>query len=97
MSLMITVTDSAREELKRVVQTQNLASGKCLGLATPPVWEGVGDFGVVIDEHKEGDYEVDFQEETVLLVDSGLLEHLTGAVMDFKASPEGPRFTLDVY
>ena len=31
---------------------------------------------------------------TVLLVDPGLLDHLSNAVFDFKDSPSGSRFTL---
>lgn len=90
---MVTVTDSAKEELKRRLDIHNLPPGKYLRLATPPVWVGEGDFGIVIDETKDGDQVVDFQGSDVLLVDAGLADRLSDSVFDFKDS----RFTLDVY
>ena len=94
---MVTVTDSAKEELSRRLETSSLAPGKYLRLATPPVWAGPGDFGIVADERKDEDHVVDFRGREVLLVDAGLAEHLSDSVFDFKDSPDGPRFTLDVY
>ena len=93
----MTVTDSAKEELKRLVGVSSLDPGKYLKLAVPPVWTGQGDFGVVIDKKGNADQAVEFQGTTVLLVDAAMEERLSKAVLDFKASPDGPRFTLDVY
>ena len=94
---MVTITENAKEELKRVLETKSLEAGKCLRLAVPPVWTGEGDFGIVIDAEGEGDQAVDHQGLTVLLMDSALAEQLPSAVLDFKESPQGPQFTLDVY
>ena len=94
---MVTVTDSAKEELKRILETRSLDPGKYLRLTTPPVWQGEGDFGVVIDEDRMGDKAVELQGVKLLLVDPTLAEQLSNAVFDFKDSPEGARFTLDVY
>ena len=93
----MTVTNRAREELKRIVETKGLDPGKFLRLATPPVWEGEGDFGIVIDEERHADQVVDFQGSVVLLLDPSLEEQLPKAVLDFKESPGGSRFTLDVF
>jgi Fe-S cluster assembly iron-binding protein IscA len=90
---MFEITESAREELKHIVEIQNMEEGQFLRLATPPVWIGDGDFGVVIDKPGDDDMVVDHEGETVLLVDPGLAEHLAKSVMDFKDS----RFSLDVY
>ncbi len=97
MTSGVTVTDKAREELRRILEIRSLTSGKCLRLAIPPVWTGEGDFGIVIDAEAEGDLAVDFQGLTVLRMDPGLAQQLPTAVLDFKDSPQGPRFTLDVY
>ena len=97
MMSMVTVTESAKEELRRVLETNSLEPGKYLRLATPPVWEGEGDFGIVIDDMGTHDHVVDFEGVQVLLVDRALDDHLSDAVFDFKESPSGPRFTLDVY
>ena len=94
---MLEVTDSAKEELKRILERSSLEAGKYLRLATPPVWVGEGDFGVVVDAEGDGDKVVDFQGLKVLLVDSGLAEGLGDAVLDYKAFPDGSRFTLDVF
>lgn len=90
---MFEVTDSAREELKRIVDIQDMEDGQYLRLATPPVWIGEGDFGVVVAEPGDDDMVVDHEGQPVLLVDPGLAEHLSKSVMDFKDA----RFSLDVY
>ena len=53
---MVTVTNRAKQELKRVGERLDLEMGKFLRLATPPMWVGEGDFGIVIAE------ELDFKE-----------------------------------
>ena len=90
---MLDVTESAREELKRIVDIQDMEEGQFLRLSTPPVWIGEGDFGVVIDKPGDDDVVVDHAGETVLLVDPDLAERLSKSVMDFKDA----RFALDVY
>ena len=94
---MVTITDSAKNELKRILQTKNLDSGKFLRLATPPIWQGEGDFGVVVDSQRFGDHKVDHEGLTIILIDPGMVEQLPNAVFDFKDSPQGQIFTLDVY
>ena len=94
---MVKVTTRAKEELKRIIETRTLEPGKCLRLATPPVWSGEGDFGVVIDDETGSDEVVSFQELKVLLLDADLVERLPTAVLDFKESEGGSRFTLDVF
>ena len=94
---MVTVTDRAKEELKRVLETSSLDPDRYLRLATPPGWTGEGDFGIVIDERGETDHVVDHEGLQVLLMDAALTEQLPSAVLDFKESPDGPRFTLDVF
>ena len=94
---MVTVTDNAKRELKRILETRGLADGKALRLAVPPVWTGEGDFGIVIDEVETEGVMADFEGSPVLLIDTELMEQLQSSVFDFKDSPEGPRFTLDVF
>lgn len=94
---MVTITDRAKEEVKRVLQSRRLEPGKLLRLAIPPIWTGEGDFGIVIDTENEDDYVVEHEGEKVLLIEGGLMGHLASAVVDFKESPEGARFTVDMY
>ena len=94
---MVTVTDKAKEELRRIAEARALSPGKFLRLAMPPVWKGEGGFGIVIGDKGEDDYVVSYQGVSVLLVDAGMADGLTAAVLDFKESPAGMVFTLDVY
>ena len=87
------ITDEAKEELRRVLGSYDLEDGKGFRLATPPVWEGEGDFGIVIDAGRDRDQVVEHRGVELLRLDPGTAEHLANAVMDFKES----RFTLDVY
>ena len=95
--MALTVTDEALAELKRVLQTKSLPPDRYLKLAVPPEWSGPGDFGVVIDVEKGGEVTFDHEGETVLVVDPGLVENLGESVFDFKETPNGVGFTLDVY
>lgn len=90
---MIEITDSARAELHRMMGGYDFEEGQGFRLATPPVWEGQGDFGIVIDVGRDRDHVVEHEGVVVLRLDPGTTEHLAKAVMDFKES----RFTLDVY
>jgi len=94
---MVKVTERAKEELKRLKSKLNLEAGKCLRLATPPMWTGEGDFGIVTDTERSGDQPVEYEGQTVLMVDGQLAEMLATAVVDWKDSSQGPRFTIDVY
>ena len=97
MKSVITVTDRAKEELKRIVKLRNLDRGKYLRLATPPMWEGTGDFGIVIGEEGADDRPITLEDLTILLVDATLADSLSTSRLDFKNSSNGSRFTLDVF
>ncbi len=90
---MIEITDEAKKELRRVLSSYDFEAGKGFRLATPPVWEGEGDFGIVIDVERDRDHVIEHEGVELLRLDPGTAEHLAKAVMDFKES----RFTLDVY
>ena len=94
---MLEVTDAARSELRRIMQTRALPPGKYLKLAVKPEWTGPGDFGIVIDDEKGGEIFFESDGQTVLAVDPGLAENLDHSVFDFKHTERGAGFTLDVY
>ena len=66
-------------------------------LAVQPAWPGPGDFGIVIDDEKADDYTTTLRGTKVLLLQEQLLPQLDKSILDYKDSPEGARFTLDVY
>ena len=93
----MTVTDSAIDELIRIAEARNLDSGKFLRLATPPVWIGEGDWGLSISDSDDEDDVFVRDGRTALVMAPSLSEQMSDAVLDFKDTPEGARFTLDVY
>lgn len=94
---MVTVTKQAKEELMRIVESRGLKDDRYLRLATPPLWVGEGDWGIVISGEGASDYTVEHQGQPVLLIETSVAERMSTAILDFKDSPEGSRFTLDVY
>jgi len=68
-----------------------------LRLAIPPVWTGYGEFGIVIDDEKEDDIAIFFEDHKVLILENVITEEISDSILDYKESPEGKRFTLDVF
>ena len=94
---MFEVTEKAKSELKKINEAREFNPGECLRLVTPPMWEGDGDFGIVIATHGAHDFSIVHENVDVLLIDAGLMEQLANAVFDYKDTPQGKGFTLDVY
>ena len=94
---MLTVTGDAKRELKRILDDRKLGTGRCLRLAIPPAWPGPGDFGIVIDEEKSDDLSVTLRGVKILLLKQELAPQLSTSILDFKETPNGQAFTLDVY
>ncbi len=94
---MLTVTADAKRELKRILDQRRLGAGRCLRLAIPPAWPGPGDFGIVVDQEKSDDMTVTLRGIKVLLLKQDLAPQLSTSVLDYKDTPQGLAFTLDVY
>ena len=94
---MLTVTDAAKAELKRIVEARGLPPNRCLRLAVPPVWTGEGDFGVVVDDAGQQDLVIAHEGVGVLRIEEAVALGLEKSILDFKSPPDGPRFTLDVH
>ena len=94
---MLTITAQAKRELKNIVEQRNLAAGRCLRLAIPPAWPGPGDFGIVIDDEKSDDLTVTLRGTKILLLSQQLAPQMSTSVLDYKDTPQGMAFTLDVY
>ncbi len=94
---MLTVTGKAKRALKRILDDRQLGAGRCLRLAIPPAWPGPGDFGIVIDDEKADDMAVTLRGAKVLLLKQELAPQLSTSILDYKETPNGLAFTLDVY
>ena len=94
---MLTVTAAAKRQLKNVSDERRLGAGRCLRLAIPPAWPGPGDFGIVIDDEKSDDVSFTLRGTKILLLKQDLAPQMSTSVLDYKETPHGMAFTLDVY
>lgn len=95
---MLTVTNTALAELRKVADARALEPGRLLRLAVPPVWTGQGDWGIVIDQRGAADVAYAHEGATVLVIEQEVANALANAVLDYKTSGvPSPRFTLDIY
>ena len=94
---MVQVSGAAKRRLKVVMEERELPPDKFLRLAVPPSWTGEGDFGIVVDSRGVADTSVTLDGKTVLVVGPEVAEAIPNSALDFKTTPQGARFTLDVY
>ena len=87
---MINVTESAKEELKRIASQVVDQPESTLRL----VADGQGQIGLVADSEREGDQVIEHKGETLLVVDSQLSAALDGVGMDYQDAGDGPRLVL---
>ena len=71
------ITEEAKQELRRIIGKYDLGKDKRFRLATPPVWEGEGDFGIVIDVERERDQVIEHEGVELLRLDPETAEHLS--------------------
>ena len=83
---MITVTERAKEELKRVWSAN--VSDPEVGFRLTPV--EIGQYNLVPDREKVGDHVVVHEGAKVLLVDEKLLRILEGVKVDYRETASGP-------
>lgn len=94
---MITVTEEARQELANIATQRGLSPAQCLRLTIPPKWTGDGDFGVVIDVPDPTDVVISHDAEAVLRLEPEVAERLARSMLDYKETPQGIGFALDVF
>ena len=94
---MLEVTDNAKIELQRLKDARTIPVGHCMKLVSTPLWVGDGEFGMVITLESDDDTLVLYKGETVLRVESFLMEQIKEVTLDFKQTPQGKQFTMDVY
>ncbi|MCH8847755.1 MAG: hypothetical protein IIC32_02115 [Chloroflexi bacterium] len=94
---MVQISEAAKRQLRVLVDERKLGPDRFLRLTVPPAWTGEGDFGIVVDARGGADTGVTLDGKTVLVVGPDVVEQIPNAMLDFKKTPDGPRFTLDVY
>ena len=94
---MLVVTNAAKRQLSHVAAQRGLSPAQCLRLTIPPKWTGEGEFGVVIDVPSLDDLVVAHGAEPVMRVEQEVSQRLSHATLDFKETPMGMAFALDIY
>ena len=82
---MVVVTESARQELKRILTNNTDELEACLRL----IANDQGQLGLAMDMEREGDQVVEHEDSKVLVVEKELADRLQGITMDFVDTPEG--------
>ena len=94
---MLNITLKAKEKLNQISAQKNIWPLQFLRLTIPPVWSGEGDFGIVIDNANEDDMKINFENKTILLIESSINESLSNSTLDFIESGKQLGFNLDIY
>ena len=94
---MLTVTEEAKRELASIAAQRGLSPAQCLRLTIPPKWTGEGDFGVVIDVADPTDVVIRHDTGAVLRLEPDVAERLARSMLDYKETPQGMGFALDVF
>jgi Fe-S cluster assembly iron-binding protein IscA len=89
---MVTVTERAKTYLKESVLSKIHA--KAPGFTARLAQTAPGEISLFPDKGMEGDEVVEHQGTTVLLIDGGLSDRLTGATIDCVDSPEGSHLRI---
>ncbi|MFQ5793737.1 MAG: adhesin [Candidatus Bipolaricaulia bacterium] len=82
----MTVTKSAREELKKILDNTETQPEQSLRLV-----EDQGYYTLVLDTEQQDDQVVEHDGTTVLLVDADIKAQLEGVVLDLQDTSEGPQ------
>ena len=94
---MLNITLKAKEKLNQISAQKNIWPLQFLRLTIPPVWSGEGDFGIVIDNANEDDMKINFENKTILLIESSINESLSNSTLDYIESGKQLGFNLDIY
>lgn len=87
---MLTVTDNAKQELKKTLLAHTDDPEVSLRLELKPP----GQFGLVLDREAEGDQVVEHEGIKVLLVAAELAPAVEGITLDVQDTPDGPKLAV---
>ena len=94
---MLNITLKAKEKLNQISAEKNIWPLQFLRLTIPPIWSGEGDFGIVIDNANEDDIQINFENKTILLIESLINQSLSNSTLDYIESGKQIGFNLDIY
>jgi hypothetical protein len=92
------ISNKAKSELLKLRSEKLKDPTKTLKIVTFPLWQGEGDFGMVIQERFDTDIIIKDEEGSELLsVDAHLSETVEKASLDFILVDNMPSFKIDIY
>lgn len=94
---MFNITLKAKEKLNQISEQKNIWPHRFLRLTIPPIWSGEGDFGIVIDDVSDSDIKINFENQTILLIESSFNKSLLNSTLDYIESGKQIGFNLDIY
>jgi Fe-S cluster assembly iron-binding protein IscA len=87
---MVTVTEAAKQELKKKLANHTNDTDVSIRLRSDPS----GQLGLVLDSESRGDEVIEYDGVKVLLVAQELAATLEGVTLDLKETPAGHNLTL---
>jgi hypothetical protein len=92
------ISDKAKQELLKIRTDRLKDPTKTLKIVTFPLWQGEGDFGIVIQERFDTDVIIKDENGSELLsVDAHISETVEKAALDFIVVNNMPSFKIDIY
>ncbi|MAW66735.1 MAG: hypothetical protein CL708_02605 [Chloroflexi bacterium] len=92
------ISDKAKQELLKIRTDRLKDPTKTLKIVTFPLWQGEGDFGIVIQEKFDTDVIIKDENGSELLsVDAHISETVEKAALDFIVVNNMPSFKIDIY
>ena len=92
------ISDKAKQELLKIRTDRLKDHTKTLKIVTFPLWQGEGDFGIVIQERFDTDVIIKDENGTELIsVDAHISETVEKASLDFTDVNNMPGFKIDIY
>ena len=92
------ISDKAKQELLKIRTDKLKEPTKTLKIVTFPLWQGEGDFGIVIQERFDTDVIIKDENGSELLsVDAHISETVEKAALDFIVVNNMPSFKIDIY
>ena len=90
--------NKAKQELLKIRTDRLKDPTKTLKIVTFPLWQGEGDFGIVIQERFDTDVIIKDENGSELLsVDAHISETVEKAALDFIVVNNMPSFKIDIY
>ena len=92
------ISEKAIKELVKLRSEKVKDPTKTLKVVTFPLWQGEGDFGIVIQERFDTDIIIkDNNNNEIISIDAHISESVSKAKLEFKIINKMPSFKIDIY